>query len=303
MPGTPAAGHGGRRRRAPAPAAGGAPTMRAAISGGVAGLSTSAIRTRGRCTHLVERAISASTRRWPGRCAARRTTSSSRTRGLREQPVDDGRVRVRQQALHRVAVGPAREGLALPERQRAALATIEGTLRVPRLVPLTSAARNPMRTGCRIRRSRASSDRRRRLLPQPLHHLVHPLAVQRVDDGQRAPRATPTPPARPARTPRRARGRARAVPRPHDAGDVGRPQRRVASDSVALTSARRPLALRPLHRAIPAEPTLIPPARRSQGRVMVEGQHARDPRGPQEPERGHRSRGAAKDRRSRSATR
>ena len=35
--------------------------MRAAISAGVAGFITSAIRTRGRCTHLVERAISAST--------------------------------------------------------------------------------------------------------------------------------------------------------------------------------------------------------------------------------------------------
>ena len=76
------------------------------------------MRTRARCTHFVERAISASTSGRSGRRAASANDVVLGEARVAQQPVDDVRMRVAEEPLQRLAVGPPRERLALAERQR-----------------------------------------------------------------------------------------------------------------------------------------------------------------------------------------
>ena len=122
-----AATRGSTRRRAPAPAARAGPRCGAAISTAVCRVQHER-HPHARPVHpLASSARSRRARRAAGPPRGQAHDVVLRDARVAQQPADDVAGADRQEALHRLPVGPARERLALAERERATRPYVEGT--------------------------------------------------------------------------------------------------------------------------------------------------------------------------------
>ncbi len=104
--------------------------------------------------------------------------SSSVTRGLQQAAADDVRVRVREQTLHEIAIRATSKRLALTERDLAPAPEVGDPIEAA-----VSAASVGRFGGMPDQPAERKERRAGGFFSHSLHEGVHPLPVQRIDDG------------------------------------------------------------------------------------------------------------------------